>query len=443
MIMKKIMRRLGGLFLVLTLMLSASVTALAEGDGDGGLVEYSISGIPEGTVKVGDTITVQVSITDAKGYSDFKYSFDGPFESSGFVEGDFDGNSATITATIYETSEPSMDWSLSVSGVKDGNSDRKRVLYKEGTISIQQPKLTILSGVPTGSVVAGSKAEIQVKAEGLNPNKTYSVEVSGLTADQGTAQTITRQEEAVITFSGRVSEYASTDACFDVYLYETTGSGDDISESYVTGVTSSSFEITERVKLSLSWKMVDQVAAGTAYPFSVTITNVSGTDMRDIYLDTYTPWHTKQWSATVTCKPQEGVTVNGAIAAIAELKAGDTITIQGTVVYPAEAAGDTTHLATYLYEMEDGNEILIANAETRAHQHLIVAEGSGEKPGQQTGSQTGSQNQSGQAASKNGADSGAQAKAARTGDTAPVAGVFAALLVSVFAMIVAVRKKVQ
>ena len=439
--MKKWMRKLCGSSLVLVLVLSMmlSVTVLAENEPT-----LTVTGIPTGVVKAGDTVELQIKVEGVEGYTNLRYSLDGPFGSAGFVDGEIgEDGTAVISTTIMETTVAVAECGLYVSADDENGVRVFNICNQEFKLNFTQntaqPKLTIVSGVPQGEIYTATPITVRVKAENLDPNEKYFVSVSGLWNGSERAD-ITDGE--TVEVSGKTSIFESDDEYFEVSLNQVTGEGDwDYEE--VLCVESSHYQTKARVELTdLKWNPVEKVVVGTAYPFSVTVRNLIDEDIPNLAVEVGTPRHIdgiKPWSPEVTFVLRDGISAKGQTVTIANLRAGESLTIEGSIIFPADAVGDATHVGVALVEDND----YIANLDTREEgSFVIVAAGSGANPGEGNGSQgTGTQGSNGQKTDGQKTDGQAAGSTVKTGDTAPLMATVAVMLISVFVIVTVARKR--
>ena len=436
--MKKWMRKLCRSSLVLTVVLSLmmSVTALAEGDP-----AMTVTGIPDDEVKIGDTVTLEIKLEGAEEYENLSYSLTGPFGESGFVEGDIDEGTATIQEKVQKTDLSEEECYLVVSGDDKDGDYVFGIFEKKFTLKIAQPKLTIVSGVPEGTVYADMLIEVGVKAENLEPGEKYIVYTSGLSDSD---EVVEIKEDEVAYVRGRVSSYGEEKSSFSVILCKVTGSGEwDYEE--VCETESSYYEVLQTVRLTnLKWNYVKEMAAGTAYPFSVTVENLIDEDNPGLVINTGASAHVDGlvWEPQVTYTPQEGITVNEyGDAVIGNLKAHTSATIEGTITFPKEAVGDSTYLRVALFGEGDSNIDYLRLSDNNDDIFSIVDAASSLNPGNSQGNGTQDaniQNAGGQKTNGQAADA---RRAAQTGDSTPLLATITVMMIAAAIVVITARKR--
>lgn len=444
--MKKWMRKLCGSSLVLVLVLGmlTSVTVLAKGEPS-----VTVTGIPTVEVQAGDAVELQIKVDGVEGYTDLRYTLEGPFGDAGFVNGDIgEDGTATISTTIMETTRSSEECELYVSALDENGERVFGICNQEFTLYIVQPKLTIVSGVPQGEIYAASPITVQVKAENLDPNEKYFVSVSGLSGSEEVDIT----DGQTVEVSGKVSPFDDEDSYFEIWLYQVTGEGEwDYEE--VCRLESSHYQTKAKVELTdLKWNPIKEAVAGTAYPFSVTVRNLIDEDIPDLAIEAGASAHVLEgWRSEISYALQDGVSASGRTAYIANLKAGEAVTIEGTITFPANAVGDGSYLSVSLIEDNDYIAYLATNEQENGV-FQIVAAGSGTKPSEGNGGQgtdttntngqnTNTQNANTQNANGQTAKTDAASSTVKTGDTAPLMATVAVMLVSVCAIAVVIRRR--
>ena len=311
------------------------------------------------------------------------------------------------------------------------------------------PTVEIIDGVPDEPVYAASKMPIKVEVSNLNPEKTYFVSTgmvrSGL---------ITGKESVELTLAHRALEFPG-EAEVTVTLYEVTAltEGGEIDEyEDVCESGTKEYEVMERVSVKLDFTLMEEAVVGQAYPFSVTVTNHSDEDLSNLCLNSYSPRHILEvpWKAEFAYELQDGMEQNeeySGMVYLPTLKAGETITVKGTITWPKNAAGDASFLVVSVESVEDGENYQLAWADKGREEIIRIVEkaGAGSQPGTNqpgTSQPETNQNGNGQAGGNQNAQNNqsTQNNVPKTGDTASVTGTMAALLVAA-AAIVAVMKK--
>lgn len=298
-----------------------------------------------------------------------------------------------------------------------------------------EPEITNVSGVPAESdtVWVGDELTLEVTVDGLNPGDVYCVETYSLETEDGDAVSaeITGKTTDIVELKGYIFSES-----IEISLYKKEII--DGEEWWNEVAASDEYEITlsDKLSASMQWNSANPLVVGTEYPFSITVKNLYTQPLTNIevYVFATRDLGLAEWDEIITYQPQEGVTISDGEAYITSLNANDTITINGTVRYPAAAVGDYSRMSAMVAAGEAA--VYTGAGDTPIK---IVAAGTPQNP---TGDQWAESNVAGQNGSNQAGNAKVtvQAKAARTGDAAPIVGAFTALVVSM-AMIALMMKK--
>lgn len=296
-------------------------------------------------------------------------------------------------------------------------------------------KIKTVSGVPAESdtVWAGDELTLSVTVEGLNLGDVYCVETYSLVPYEGDAvkAIITGKETDTVVLKGCVDSETIQISLFKKEIID----GED-EWVWITDSKEYEIKLSDKLSASMQWNSENPLVVGTEYPFSITVKNLYTQPLTNIevYVFATRDLGLAEWDEIITYQPQEGVTISDGEAYITSLNANDTITINGTVRYPAAAVGDYTRMSAMVAA---GKAAVYTGAGDTPIK--IVAAGTPQNP---TGNQGADTNVAGQNGNNQPGNSKVivKAKAARTGDATPIVGVFTALLVSM-AMIAIMMKK--
>ena len=180
------------------------------------------------------------------------------------------------------------------------------------------------------------------------------------------------------------------------------------------------------------------MAAGTAYPFSVTVENLIDEDIPGLVINTGASAHVDGlvWEPQVTYTPQEGITVNEyGDAVIGNLKAHTSATIEGTITFPKEAVGDSTYLRVALFGEGDSNIDYLRLSDNNDDIFSIVDAGNSQGNGTQDANiqNAGGQKTNGQAADAR--------RAAQTGDSTPLLATITVMMIAAAIVVITARKR--
>lgn len=294
-------------------------------------------------------------------------------------------------------------------------------------------KIASVTGVPAESdtVWAGDELALSVTVEGLNSDEVYCVETYNLeTADgDSVSAEITGKTTAVVELKGYIFSES-----IEISLYKKEIIDGEAEWVWITDSDEYEITLSDKLSASMQWDSANPLVVGTEYPFSITVKNLYTQPLANIKVYVFATRDLKEWDGIITYLPQEGVTISDGEAYITSLNANDTITIKGTVRYPAEAVGDSSRMAAVV--MLGQSTVYTGAGDTPIK---IVAAGTSQNPAGNQGADSNAAGQNGNNKAGN-AKVTVQAKAARTGDAAPIVGVLTALVISM-AMIAIMMKK--
>lgn len=296
-------------------------------------------------------------------------------------------------------------------------------------------KITSVSGVPAESdtVWAGDELTLSVTVEGLNSDEVYCVETYSLETEGGDA--VSAEITGETTDTVELKGYIFLES-IEISLYKKEIIDGETEWVWITDSGEYEITLSDKLSASMQWNSANPLVVGTEYPFSITVKNLYTQPLTNIevYVFATRDLGLADWDEIITYQPQEGVTISDGEAYITSLNANDTITINGTVRYPAAAVGDYSRMSAMVAA---GKAAVYTGAGDTPIK--IVAAGTSQNP---AGNQEADSNVAGQNGNNNAGNAKVtvQAKAARTGDASPIVGVLTALLVSM-AMIVIMMKK--
>lgn len=330
----------------------------------------------------------------------------------------------------------------------------------------EEESIISVAGVPEDAIMAGSELKLTFsfdsKSEKVEDYTYFYFVISGpFTSIMGTTDgngyiTINLENTDSVTVPVTIN--------LDAYPGESGGEVDlyGIDVNPETGeagepefIDWNSFDLTIQQIFSIEltqWNPINEAVAGTPYPFAVTVTNNTDSPLKDITvtaggLNFFTELY--HWNAIIDYEAMEGVTINSSDAVIQSLAPKASVTIKGTITFPAESIGDDTHLCIDV--SCNGFEDYLngyGNLTDSYHFPIVASPSSGNQGGQGNGSQGfAGQNTNGQntdtstAVVDNVANTANASSVVKTGDPAETAAPLAALLIAASAIIIVLRKR--
>lgn len=197
---------------------------------------------------------------------------------------------------------------------------------------------------------------------------------------------------------------------------------------------------------SMVFEPTTKVVAGVAYPYSVTITNRSDKAIENLKMQVYASWHIKKWSATVTGDTQDGVSFADGWFTIASIQPGENVTLSGTITLPTAAVGESTHVIATVFSGE--NIMASAGSEDDAtgdadyyfkvvaSENDVVTDDSSDNTSDNAKADAGE-------TENNTISTNVKAKAAKTADTTPVAGLMAVMIMAMGMIAISKARRVK
>jgi len=306
-----------------------------------------------------------------------------------------------------------------------------------------EPTVTISS--PSTTIYAYEPIEFTITAANLDPAETYNLELVGEFYDYGDEDT-----GSDITITG-VTSYTWTLYPSFYYIDEYVNSQTyayAVLQNYEQGGWWTSqkiyFTILEKpsCSLNLSWNNPTQLTTGTDYPFSVTVTNNSDQDISGLQLLSCVPTNLldNNWTETIQYTLSDGMSIDASSSAkvnLPTLKAGESITVNATVNFPANAAGDTSHMSVTLYQAADGQEPeAIASTSSDLNNEFVIS-----APAAQDTTDTATADTASADNTSAGSTSTSQTTSPKTGDPVPFGGIMAAIILAALATAAVTKKK--
>lgn len=328
----------------------------------------------------------------------------------------------------------------------------------------EEESIISVTGVPEDAIMAGSELNLTftIDSEAVECYTDLYLAISGpFTSTMGTTD-----EDGYITINLENTEPVTVPVTINSDAYPGESLGEvDLYGTYVdpeTGASGESdiigwnfFDLTIQQIFSIEltqWNPINEAVAGTPYPFAVTITNNTDSSLKDITvtaggLNFFTELY--HWNAIIDYEAMDGVTIASPDAVIQSLAPKASVTIKGTITFPAESIGDNTHLCIDVScnGFED-NLNGYGNLTDSYHFPIVASPSSGNQGGQGNGSQgsTG-QNTNGQNTSTstavvdNVANTANASSVVKTGDPAEAIAPLAALLIAASAIVIVLRKR--
>ena len=307
-----------------------------------------------------------------------------------------------------------------------------------------------VSGIPTTPVLAGSTITLTISVKGIKNLDDARVDIIG--DDVDSSDILSFKSDGTQTGSVTFSIYAETGTKeLTASLYNVTIKEDEdgpYEDWYHLSDYNFTIDVEEKpaeISAELTnWAPISEAVVGTPYPFAITVTNITDYELTNIIIETYgLKWNKYDWEADITYSMQDNVTINGAVATILSLPVGRSITIEGTITFPANAIDEQTHLITNI-TYEDFTYTLNGYGARGDGDHFpVVAAASSNSQNGQENIPKDTIKQASNDKSTNTIKLNENTGAVKTGDTAPVLVFCTALLVSLAAIIAIYRKRLS
>ena len=321
-----------------------------------------------------------------------------------------------------------------------------------------------VAGVPKDAIMAGSKLDLifSIDSEEVEDYTDLYLVISGpFTSTEGTTDedgyiTINLKNTNPVTVPVKINADAypgESGGEVDLYGTHVDSETGALGESGIIGWNFFDLTIQQIFSIELTqWNPINEAVAGTPYPFAVTVTNNTDSPLKDITvtaggLNFFTELY--HWKAIIDYEAMEGVTIDSPDAVIQSLAPKASVTIKGTITFPAESIGDDTHLYIDV-SCNDFEDYLngYGNLTDSYHFPIVASPSSGNQGGQGNGSQGfAGQNTNGQntgtstAVVDNVANTANASSVVKTGDPAETAAPLAALLIAASAIVIDLRKR--
>ena len=305
----------------------------------------------------------------------------------------------------------------------------------------EDPVLEVTGG-PKGLVHRGDKFTITITASNIASLGDANIQVDGSFESEDYNEekgAIVKEieEGTPVSISITIPDSATGECSWCIDLYD--------GEDYITFSDYIEYSIQENISASLQWTKLKEAVAGTPYPFTISVKNISDKILDGIRVNAYASNHVIEgWHADVVYKINGKEIPDGIIR---DLEPGAEMKLDGTITFPANAVGDSTLLLVDIYDdvNSDNATIYLEGGGSENRTFPIVAVSSNQ-PGTAGNGNQGSAALNGDGQNSNGQIVKPQIttkdSAVETGDTASIAVTLTAMLIA-FTSIVMVWKKRQ
>ena len=300
----------------------------------------------------------------------------------------------------------------------------------------------VVTGGPSGSVHRGEEFTITITASNIARLDNANIRVDGSFEsayynEEKDAIVKKIEEGTLVNISITIPDSATGECSWCIDLYD--------GEDYITSSDYIEYSIQENISASLQWTKLKEAVAGTPYPFTISVKNISDKILDGIRVNAYASNHVIEgWHADVVYKINGKEIPDGIIR---DLGPGAEMKLDGTITFPANAVGDSTLLLVDIYDdvNSDNATIYLEGGGSENRTFPIVAVSSNQ-PGTAGNGNQGSAALNGDGQNSNGQIVKPQIttkeSAVETGDPASIAVTLTAMLIA-FTSIVMVWKKRQ
>lgn len=155
----------------------------------------------------------------------------------------------------------------------------------------------------------------------------------------------------------------------------------------------------------------------------------------------------KKWSATVTGETQDGVSFADGWFTIASLPAGESLTLSGTITLPKAAVGESTHVIATVFS---GDNIMAsagseddATGDADYYFKVVASENDVVTDDSSDNTLDNTKADADETENNSTISANVKAKAAKTADTAPVAGLMAVMLMAMGMIAISKARRVK